>query len=324
MNDIRKIIDAIDVFLEENSQKTTNPVEINAYLETIGLLGDSNSRQGKPIRDILRNGQIPHAYQIGVNWKIPHSGKKKESKNSPRKVQEIKVPSLKTIKEKNHKLLPIGEMIVSILEKEFKIKTICYYEFSPNWLFIYPTIELLDKYPQINEIYNALTENKLDYKNEYLKLDYKKKTQKQSFDIWIGEPYNFAVEFDEKQHFNQFRLETFRFYSDMATKYSLELYKDLNKNCFTKPGNSGFTTLKSIDPFFPEMCKGINQDNRIRQRAFRDFLKDLLPVENGFSPTLRIPYHVTNKKTKDFDKSDLIRIKEYLIETTATKVFDYE
>lgn len=319
MNDIRKIIDAIDAFLEENHQETTNPVEINAYLETIGLLHDSNSKRGKPIRDILRNGQIPHAYQIGVNWKIPHSGKKKSEKNISIKVKEIKVSSLKTIKDKTQKLLPIGELIVAILEKEFKIKTICYYEFSPNWLFTYPTIELLNKYPQINETYNVLTENKLDYKSEYLKLDSKKKTQKQSFDIWIGEPYNFAVEFDEKQHFNQFRLETFRFYSDIATKYSLELYKNLNKNCFTKPGNSGFTTLKSIDPIFPEIYKGINQDNRIRQRAFRDFLKDLLPLENGFSSTLRIPYHVTNKKIKDFDKSDLIRIKEYLIETELTK-----
>ena len=75
MADIERIIKAIDEFLERKHQKITTPVEINPYLETKGLLKDSSSRPGLPIRKILRKGLIPHAYQMGVSWQIPHSGK---------------------------------------------------------------------------------------------------------------------------------------------------------------------------------------------------------------------------------------------------------
>ncbi len=75
MADVEKIIKAIDEFLERKHQKTTTPIEINPYLEAKGLLNDSLSRPGLPIRKILRDGKIPHAYQIGVNWQIPHTGK---------------------------------------------------------------------------------------------------------------------------------------------------------------------------------------------------------------------------------------------------------
>ena len=74
MADILKIILAIDEFLEIKHQKTTTPVEINQYLEKIGLLNNSSSRPGSPIRKILRKGQIKQAYQNGVYWYIPHSG----------------------------------------------------------------------------------------------------------------------------------------------------------------------------------------------------------------------------------------------------------
>ena len=88
----------------------------------------------------------------------------------------------------------------------------------------------------------------------------------------------------------------------------------MNNKIEIKPGNSGFTRLKSFDPLFPEMLVGEKQDNRIRQRAFRDFLKDLLPLENGFNPTLRIPYHITNNKRKDFTEIEIDNIKSYIKE----------
>jgi hypothetical protein len=73
MTEIDRIIYEIDEFLETRNQKTTTPVEINTYLERKGILKDSPTRPGKPIREILRRGEIPHAYQNGVKWFIPHS-----------------------------------------------------------------------------------------------------------------------------------------------------------------------------------------------------------------------------------------------------------
>jgi len=89
---------------------------------------------------------------------------------------------------------------------------------------------------------------------------------------------------------------------------------ELNKEIKIKPGKSGFTKLQSNDPLFPEMLEGEKQDNRIRQRAFRDFLKDLLPNENRVKPTLRIPYQVTNKSINDFTETELRNVEKYIIE----------
>lgn len=75
MADIKKIIKTIDEFLERKNQETTTPVEINPYLETKKLLKDSSSRPGLPIRRLLRDKKIPHAYQVNGKWQIPHSGK---------------------------------------------------------------------------------------------------------------------------------------------------------------------------------------------------------------------------------------------------------
>lgn len=88
----------------------------------------------------------------------------------------------------------------------------------------------------------------------------------------------------------------------------------MNSGIVIKPGKSGFTRLQSNDPLFPEMLEGEKQDNRIRQRAFRDFLKDLLPVENGFNPTLRIPYQVTNKSINDFTDIEIRNVEKYINE----------
>ncbi len=74
--DIKLIIDTIDNYLEVNHKNSTNPVEANAMLEREGVLKDSQTHKGKPLRDILRAGLIPHAYQSGgkgSDWVIPHS-----------------------------------------------------------------------------------------------------------------------------------------------------------------------------------------------------------------------------------------------------------
>jgi hypothetical protein len=81
-----------------------------------------------------------------------------------------------------------------------------------------------------------------------------------------------------------------------------------------KAGTTGFQKIKKnllFPHFYPDSEK---QDNRIRQRAFRDFLKDYLPTQIELNPTLRIPYTATNKKIKDFNQFDLDKLKIYLTE----------
>ena len=73
MMSIYLIIQAIDEFLLKENKFTTTPVEVNPYLEMKGLLNDSSSRKGKPLRDLLRKGGISHAYQDGNRWVIPRS-----------------------------------------------------------------------------------------------------------------------------------------------------------------------------------------------------------------------------------------------------------
>lgn len=76
--DIKAIISFLDNYLTLTGKSNINPVEANAILTQAGLLPDSEERPGKPLRNLLRNGLLPHAYQSGgkgSGWTIPHSNK---------------------------------------------------------------------------------------------------------------------------------------------------------------------------------------------------------------------------------------------------------
>lgn len=76
--DIKAIINYLDTYLTRTGRLSIDPVEANAVLEKAGLLSDSKDRPGKPLRNLLRDGQLPHAYQSGgkgSSWTIPHSSK---------------------------------------------------------------------------------------------------------------------------------------------------------------------------------------------------------------------------------------------------------
>lgn len=73
---INKLINFLDDYLTKSRRTSIDPVEANALLEKAGLLLDSKTRAGKPLRDLLRKGKLPHAYQLGGKgsaWTIPHS-----------------------------------------------------------------------------------------------------------------------------------------------------------------------------------------------------------------------------------------------------------
>lgn len=76
--DIKAIINYLDTYLTRTGRPSIDPVEANAVLAKAGLLSDSKDRPGKPLRNLLRDGQLPHAFQSGgkgSSWTIPHSSK---------------------------------------------------------------------------------------------------------------------------------------------------------------------------------------------------------------------------------------------------------
>jgi predicted ATPase len=97
------IIKFIDDYLTKTGRTSIDPVEANALLAKAGILRDSKDRPGKPLRDLLRKGQLPHAFQAGgkgSSWAIPHSSKGKSSISnySSIKQQTKKATTAKPIK----------------------------------------------------------------------------------------------------------------------------------------------------------------------------------------------------------------------------------
>lgn len=97
-----QIIEFIDKFLERTGKTSINAVEANSLLEKAGILKDNKIRPGKPLRDLLRKGRLPHAYQSsgkGSGWSIPHSGK---TSNTQVKTGEPKKAELEKLKLKTN------------------------------------------------------------------------------------------------------------------------------------------------------------------------------------------------------------------------------
>lgn len=109
--DVSKLIKAIDELLERSELDSVNPVEANAYLERMGILKDSHDRPGKPLREILRTGKFPHAYQEGRLWKIPHSKLSEQRGDGTIVHISNETPcSLKPVVGKNSTILILGSM----------------------------------------------------------------------------------------------------------------------------------------------------------------------------------------------------------------------
>lgn len=97
---MRKIIEFLDNHLVRSGLDSIDPVEANALLSKAGILHDSKDRPGKPIRDLLRKGQLPHAFQAGgkgSRWIIPHSCRGISKSTGVRQITAIKRkdPSIK-------------------------------------------------------------------------------------------------------------------------------------------------------------------------------------------------------------------------------------
>lgn len=64
MNDIKIIIDFLDDYIETNNLDHLTAIEAGEILSENGLLNNSQDRSGLPLRNLLRSGSIPHAYQL--------------------------------------------------------------------------------------------------------------------------------------------------------------------------------------------------------------------------------------------------------------------
>lgn len=205
----------------------------------------------------------------------------------------------------------LGELLSEMVELEFECKfshtipdlksTPLPKQFPKTW----PYLE--DVYNQINGFGLHLTET-IERNRTSLKMG------RQEADVFLCTPFQGVIEYDEKQHFNQFRGLTLQ--SDMYSHWNgfdLGLYQELC-NRIVPPGSkkSGFHFLKSADPLFPENTETEKQDNRLRQRAFRDMVKDAWSIEMGWKPVLRIPASVARWKRKELNPNELKSMEEYL------------
>ena len=207
----------------------------------------------------------------------------------------------------------IGNIIIEILTKlgyqNIKFNTSFY---LPNLYTKINKSTFANTWSEIATVYQKINGFNLKLDDVY-SIHQNAKSKLQEADIFIFEPIKLIVEYDEDQHFNQFRLESLNspFYKNW-TGFDMNEYKKINQRV-KNPGSkkSGFCFLKSPDPYFPPNEKEVKQDNRIRQRAFRDMMKDAYSVEQNWVPTLRIPASLVAYKAKNLNKTDLATIKNY-------------
>jgi hypothetical protein len=213
------------------------------------------------------------------------------------------------------KLLPIAMLVSTMLKEKFGVEAAFDIESRHSWLYTVPTKDIYGEYwTVLSEVYSHLIDRKWSL-DEVIRQNKKQlNSKKQRVDIYFKEPYKFIFEFDEKQHFSQFRYITLKKNPDYNILLSNhDHYLTWNKNINIKPGKSGFQRLRALDPLFPPLLEGEKQDNRIRQRAFRDFLKDIVPqCMPKMNPTVRVSYHVTNGNINNFSHDDLSKIRVYL------------
>ncbi|MGI6491380.1 MAG: DUF7255 family protein [Pelotomaculum sp.] len=162
-------------------------------------------------------------------------------------------------------------------------------------------------YDTIFKIYMALGGNK-DVLDDLIT---RTKPRKLSPDAFFPEPFNFIFEFDEIQHFTEYKSRALRLYPKKI-QYGFELEKYI-QYCYAyadiaiKKGPSGYR--KPTKEF-------IFDNGRAAQRAFFDSFRDIQPTLYGLRPTVRISelelpdnFQITDVKKILKERLRLISIK---------------
>ena len=63
MLDVERVIRCLDADLERKGKARLTAIEANELLSSEGILRDSKTKPGAPLRRVLRQGFLPHAYQ---------------------------------------------------------------------------------------------------------------------------------------------------------------------------------------------------------------------------------------------------------------------
>ena len=123
---IKEIVKYLDSFLIKAKRNNIEPVEANEILAKARLLGDSLDRPGLPLRNLLRKGLIPHAFQSGgkgTGWTIPHSNNKNISNiNYTSKIVKPKKNIAKIINQKISTSIDISELKKQLEKARLKYK----------------------------------------------------------------------------------------------------------------------------------------------------------------------------------------------------------
>ena len=102
-------------------------------------------------------------------------------------------------------------------------------------------------------------------------------------DAYFPDPYHFIFEFDELQHFTEFRERTFQFYpANIQIGYAPEKYRQFCQQYQTAALAKGPARFRRRTTDFPYT------NGRAAQRAFFDTFRDWLPPLHGLNPTLRL------------------------------------
>ena len=122
-------------------------------------------------------------------------------------------------------------------------------------------------------------------------------------DAYFPEPYHFIFEFDELQHFTEYRERTFRFYpEDVPLAYAPQKYKQFCQQHHIAALAKGPERFRRPTADFPYA------NGRAAQRAFFDTFRDWLPPLHGLNPTVRLAEFevvpiLNGELTKDQEKA---------------------
>ena len=145
---------------------------------------------------------------------------------------------------------------------------------TPAWLMRPGQAECSAAWPLIQSIYRELESRELP--------DMMPPRERRKLDAVLqrtGEPPR-ILEVDETQHFNAHRAATLRAYpDDVPSAFPRELWIE---HCERERRLEGGGFARPRPPLFA------GSGGRHRQRAFRDALADLVPLEHGWLPTLRV------------------------------------
>jgi hypothetical protein len=70
---VRRLVQFLDDYLEKTGKEYLTPSEANRLLANERLLHDNPRSPGEPLRRLLRDDKMPHAYRSGGRWRIPRS-----------------------------------------------------------------------------------------------------------------------------------------------------------------------------------------------------------------------------------------------------------